>query len=214
MEAECCALAGHGLRPASLRRQASRPQLKRDPLGSVPNTRVPNTTELNLAAARLALGQARAADLKAAASAAIDAGRVTPDIAALAMLRDDALSEAEPMFRRALGELRIAIPSIDDATWLLLRSHVGAIAERATDPEQGLKDVMAVYQAADLHGKSRQYAGDSHDIQALVGFYWELDDLHDHDTEVDSSGSYGAALDELRSQVIEAARSWVAKHAA
>src|SRR5439155_24038917 len=27
-------LAGHGLRPASLRRQASRPQLKRDPLGS------------------------------------------------------------------------------------------------------------------------------------------------------------------------------------
>jgi hypothetical protein len=34
MEAECCALPGHGLRPASLRRRARRPQLKRDPLGS------------------------------------------------------------------------------------------------------------------------------------------------------------------------------------
>ncbi len=33
VEAECCALAGHGLRPTALRRRASRPQLKRDPLG-------------------------------------------------------------------------------------------------------------------------------------------------------------------------------------
>src|SRR5207253_657980 len=32
-------LAGHGLRPAALRRRASRPQLKRDPLGS-PATRL------------------------------------------------------------------------------------------------------------------------------------------------------------------------------
>ena len=33
MVAECCALAGHGLRPIPLRRRAGRPQLKRDPLG-------------------------------------------------------------------------------------------------------------------------------------------------------------------------------------
>ena len=37
---ECCALAGQGLRPTTLRPRASRPHLKRDPLGSTPTPRV------------------------------------------------------------------------------------------------------------------------------------------------------------------------------
>ena len=175
---------------------------------------MPDTIELQLSAARLALGHSTAADLKAAASAAIDAGVVTPDIARLATLRDDTLSEAEPLFRKALGELRIGIPTPEAATWLLLKSLIGQIAEGAIEPEEGLKAVMTVYNAANLHGRSQQYAGDSHDIHPLVGSYWEIDDVRAHSTEVDFDSKYGAVLEDLHSDVIEHARAWVSRHAA
>jgi hypothetical protein len=170
--------------------------------------------ELALAAARVALGQATAADLKSAASAAIDAGLVTPDIAALAMLGDHTLSEAEPIFRKALGNLGIEVPGIEEATWILLRAHVQGIAARTTDPDQGLRDMLAVFNAADLPGQSRDYVGDSHDLQALIGLYWEIDEVLARRSEVGFNRQYGASLDRLRQQVVDEATNWISRHAA
>ena len=73
---------------------------------------------------------------------------------------------------------------------------------------------MGVYQAADLHQRSKQYAGDSHDVHAFVGLYWEIADVHAHSTEVGFERNFGGLLADLRNQVIEHAKSWVSRHAA
>ncbi len=150
-----------------------RPQLKRDPLGSVSDL-----PQVQVAAAKLALRYyATAADLKAAAGAAVDAGIVTPDIAALATLRGDRLAEAEPLFRKVLDDLQVTPPSTSTAVWILLRVPIRAIAEGSVAVEEGLQGVMGIFYSADLHEQSREYVGDSHDIQHLVGLYWEIRDL-------------------------------------
>jgi len=175
---------------------------------------VATSSELHFAAAQLALRIASAADLKAAASSAADAGTVTPNIAALITLGDDTLAEAEPIFRKALEEVGVATPTLDEAVWLLLRKPISAIAEGSRDAEQGLKEIMTVYSAANLHGRSTQYVGDSHGIQYLVGTYWEIHDVQAHSTEVDFQRRYGDALQKLRDVAVEHARAWLAAHAA
>jgi len=187
----------------------SAPQLKRGSLGSVSDL-----PQVQVAAAKLALRYATAADLKAAAGAAVDSGIVTPDIAALATLRDDTLAEAEPLFRKVLDDLQLTPPSTSTAVWILLRVQIRAIAEGSVAVEEGLQGVMGIFYSGDLHAQSREYVGDSHDIQRLVGLYWEIRDLETHATEVDFTQRYGAALQERRTEAIGRANTWLADHAA
>ena len=170
--------------------------------------------QVQVAAAKLALRFATAADLKAAAGAAVDSGIVTPDIAALATLRDDTLAEAEPLFRKVLDDLQLTPPSTSTAVWILLRVQIRAIAEGSVAVEEGLQGVMGIFYSGDLHAQSREYVGDSHDIQRLVGLYWEIRDLEAHATEVDFTQRYGAALQERRTEAIGRANTWLADHAA
>ena len=169
---------------------------------------------LQRSAARLALGRVTAADLKSAAHEAINAGAVTPSLSALATLASDALSDAEPMFRKALSEVGLDVPATDAAVWMLLRVSIEAIARDEVDPEIGLESVMDVYDAAGLHGRSAHYTGDSHDIEGLVGSYWSVRELQEHIAERDFDLLYGAALQEARAEIVERANKWLVMHAA
>ena len=169
---------------------------------------------VRIAAAQLALGNASAADLKSAASSAVDAGAMTPDLAALATLRDDTLAEAEPLFRRALADLQMSLPSLDEAVWLLLRREVQGIADGSIEAEAGLKRIMVLFYDADLHQKSHELVGDSHGIEHLVGLYWELHDIEAHRTEVDFNRRYDGQLRQLSEDAIVRARKWLIEHAA
>ena len=173
-----------------------------------------DSDRLRLAAAQLALRCATGADLKAAASGAADDGPVTPNLAALLTLRDDTLTEAEPLFRMALQDLHLAMPSADEALWLVLRTNIHAIAAGSTDPEKGLERIVAISNAVDLHGRSAKTVGDSHGIQYLLGTYWELHDVRAHTTEVGFQQNYGSVLETLRSKAVEHAKTWLADHAA
>jgi hypothetical protein len=175
---------------------------------------VTNLPQVQVAAAKLALRTATAADLKVAAGAAVDAGIVTPDIAALATLSDDTLAEAEPLFRKVLDDLQVTPPSPDAAVWILLRVPIQAIADGSVAVEEGLQGVMGIFRSAGLHEVSDDYVGDSHDIQHLVGLYWEIRDLAAHTTEVGFTDRYGPALEERRTEAIGRAKTWLTDHAA
>src|SRR5439155_142150 len=80
-------LAGHGLRPTTLRRRASRPQLKRDPLGSIRLSGAGSVTHLPLLVLRLTLQ--------------------SPDTAAVAAVRTAVEHAPIEVFGKYSGKVRV-----------------------------------------------------------------------------------------------------------
>jgi hypothetical protein len=127
-------------------------------------------------------------ELREIADAVLDQGFYSPVIGELATMRHPVMANAGPLFERALQELHTEMPSREDAVWILLRHHIGRIASRDVSPREGLRFVVDVYYLTDLYDKSREYVGDSHGIQQLIGYFWGYDDLEERPREVSFDG--------------------------
>ena len=117
-------------------------------------------------------------------------------------------------FERFLGTCNIRIPDRDTAIWGILEHYLKLIAARSGDPLDLLRDLMDdVYYDYDFHEKTTKYAGDSHGIQYLVGYFWGYDDLVDRPDEVSCNRKYGAAgVAELKNEIVNAAVNWLDKY--
>ena len=65
------------------------------------------------------------------------------------------------------------------------------------------------------YNESREYVGDSHGIQQLIGYFWGYDDLEERPREVSFDGRYGAdAFQALDQEVVRLAHQWLGEHGA
>jgi hypothetical protein len=125
------------------------------------------------------------------------------------------VDEVLPAFRAALDHYGIALPSREEAVWQLIEYHVRQIASGACDPYEGLaKLISEVYWDYDFHTPTKQFLGDSHGIDQLIGLYWGADDLEDRPSEVSLNNKYGAeAWSELKREIGLEAERWLAANA-
>lgn len=173
------------------------------------------TTDLHIAAARYVLGSLPSWEFPRIANALLDAGVYSQAVGELATTPNPTMSDAGPVFERALVEMRIELPSKEEAVWMLLRHFVEQLASRRVTGRKGLRAIIDVYNYVDPAEKSRDYVGESHDIQHLVGAYWSYDDLEERPTEVSFHGRYGRdAVQALDEDVIRLAREWLEQHGA
>jgi hypothetical protein len=88
------------------------------------------------------------------------------------------MDEVLPAFQAVLTHSGLKLPSQEEAVVLLIQHHLELIASATVEPWQGLKNLISdVYWKYDFHSKTEHYLGDSHQIQHLIGIYWEIDDM-------------------------------------
>lgn len=168
--------------------------------------------ELRIAAAKYVLDAIPSWELSALANRLVDSGLAARAVVDLATLREQTMAEARPLFERILEAEHVTTPSKDEAVWVLLRHCVGAIANGSVVPREGLGPMMDVFRRAESMGhRDSKYVGDSHDIEHLVGAYWEYEDIDDAARVV----TYLGADEQRRSldvEVVRCAQEWVRRH--
>lgn len=171
-----------------------------------------NDDDLQIAAARYTLSLLKSWDLPPIADAALNRGIYSPALAQLAAVDDPRMSDVGPLFETALAEVSAGKPSVDGAVWTLLRHYIRQIAEAEIPAREGLRRIMNdVYYPADLYTKSNACAGDSHDVNAFVGSFYEYDDFAGPCSEASFNGLYGEdAMRALDKDVIRLAKEWLA----
>jgi hypothetical protein len=165
----------------------------------------PVKARLQLAAARYALGTATSEELVQVADSVLDEGLYLQALGELATLGRPVISEAGPLFENALVEIGLRVPSREEAIATLLRNYVGAIAGATVAPEEGLRRIIQdVYFPADLYGHTKQFVGDSHGLQHLIGCFYTYDDVRESEFGEETI----KALDQ---QVVTLAKQWLAE---
>ncbi|HUR28024.1 MAG TPA: hypothetical protein VM509_07550 [Planctomycetota bacterium] len=94
----------------------------------------------------------------------------------MATTRDPILSEIEPLFRKALLELGIAIPSRREAEWIVIRHFMHGIAGRELDPTHALSEIDSIRIQSDSMGDDELFVGDHIGLQELVGLLSSADE--------------------------------------
>jgi hypothetical protein len=167
--------------------------------------------QLRIAAARYVLDAIPSWELSDFANRLLDIGLTTRTVIDLATLREPSMAEAGPLFERILETEQVARPSKDEAVWILLRHCLDAIANRSVAPREGLGRMMDIYYRVNMSNDSREYAGDSHDLQHLVGAYWSYEDMDDAARVV----TYNGASEERQAldvEVVQRATEWMSRH--
>ena len=168
---------------------------------------------IELTAARYVLGIVPSEELKRAADQALDAGIDSPSLCELAGIIHSTMSEAGPLFEAALRELSVQAPSKEEAIWIVLSHWLTEISKGRLDPIDGMARVMSeVYHPAKLYERTKNFVGDSHDLQSLIGNYYAVDD--GDIARIAANGLHDEAelLKETRMNMVRQAKEWLAKH--
>ena len=171
---------------------------------------------LDIAAAKYALGVIQSWELPPVADAALNRGQYSDSLAELASLHDPVMSDAGPLFEAAIAELNMNLPAQDAAIRTIITHYIQLISNGCAAPYDGLHKMMQdVYYGANLYEKSKEYAGDSHGIQHLVGAYYGYDDLRERPHEVSFEDNFGdSAIAAFDAHVVQLANEWLTQNAA
>jgi hypothetical protein len=164
---------------------------------------------LRLAAARHSLELMSAADLVAAADAALTRGLYSYSLGELSTLRSPRLADAAPLFASALRELGTSPPSEEEAVLLLLKHYVWGLAEGVWPPAEVLSGMMEeLLQAGSWETLAPSVAA-ACGCQELVDWAYEYDYL----TDMAAEGYVSAEeLAEQDRQVNAFASRWSLRH--
>lgn len=174
----------------------------------------PMTATLDLEAARYRLGVSTGHDLVQAAEASMLAGEESFSLALLASEVDPIMSDAGPLFERALSELGVDVPELDAACWIVLHHLVTRIAEGEVRPRDGVQAILTdVYDPGGLYQGAGECLGDSHGIGEMLAYFYGLDDIATRPAEVSCDGKYGAeAIARVEAYIREHAEQWLVEH--
>ena len=103
---------------------------------------------------------------------------------------------------------------MDDAIWDVLKYHISVLASNKVDPLIGLNELInEVHWNYDFYSKTKQYFGDSHGIDKLIGLYWGHDDLVSNPTVVSYAEKYGdEAIEQIKRDIVTEAKEWINCH--
>ncbi len=171
-------------------------------------------TQLDLQTARYRLGLATGPDLVLAAEESVLAGAASDAMILLAGEVDPIMSDAAPLFERALIDLGIEVPEPGQACWVVLRHHIARIAEQVVSPRVGCQAILdEVYHPGDLHEQVEEYAGDSHGIHEMLGYFYGIDDILERPHEVSCDGEFGSsAIRAVEIHIRDLAVKWLKQH--
>ena len=124
------------------------------------------------------------------------------------------MGEVGPIFERVCREMGQAIPPLDQAIDIVIAAQLSDIAEGRVAPEVGLKhlmdDVVLPHVTAESQAGPYRFAGESRDLQPLVGAHWSYDELRARPSELSIDGKLGdEAIELLDQQVVGFARDWL-----
>lgn len=102
-------------------------------------------------------------------------------------------------------------PDMEQAAWVLLELHIGAIAHGRIDPEEGMRLVVEeVFRPACLARVSHRRPGDSHDIDRLLALQDTYDDIRRSE---ERNGTPDRRRGQIDAQVTLSAKEWMLMHA-
>ena len=167
---------------------------------------------LHYQAAKLAMGKLNADEIKATIRDLVDGGFYLDAFLDALDNSRPRLDEVLPGLLAAFSHDGIIVPDKERAVWILIEHHLKAIAAGKSDPLEELSKLIAdVYWDYDFHTPTKEYLGDSHGIEHLIGAYWKADDLREN---AEGKGPNAAAsVDkwaELRNQVVLQSKRWLA----
>ncbi len=168
--------------------------------------------KLKFHGSRYRLNLATCTELREVADEALNAGFYSPALVDAALDAKDNLLEIGPAFMDALAALDVVVPdSIEECMWAVLQYSIQQIATLAIKPEVGLARIMEVCRVCNLYERSQNFVDDSHDLQNLVGAYWEYDEIWEKYVGDKSQEEHGKMRD-LDKEVIENCQVWLSKH--
>jgi hypothetical protein len=146
-------------------------QVSRDPLCHKMNWK--------LETAKLQFGLQYESNLPGLACSALVDGLDSPSLRVLAGLDGKDHVEVRKYLEKVLYELEgEALPTRDEAAWILVRHLIDAIVDGAIEPHEGLHTLIHnVYWAMDWSTSSTKFVGDSIGIQKLYGLCDSFDEL-------------------------------------
>lgn len=123
-------------------------------------------------------------------------------------------AEAVALFDSAARQLRISKPSRNEAVSTLIRHYAEQIIKEDSVPHIELERMMSeVYWPEVSKHESRDFVGDSHDMEEFIGAYWSYDDLRDSPDVVGYNGLYGEkAVLAFDQHVRTIAKQWLMRH--
>ncbi|XGB42099.1 MAG: hypothetical protein LVS60_18365 [Nodosilinea sp. LVE1205-7] len=134
--------------------------------------------KLKFYGSRYRLNLATCTELREVADEALNGGFYSPTLVDAAIDAENNLLEIGPAFMDALAELGVVVPeSIEECIWGVLHYSIQQIATLAVEPEVGLAGIMEVYRGCNLYELNQKSVGDSHDVQDLIGAYWEYNEI-------------------------------------
>ena len=101
-----------------------------------------------------------------------------------------------PLLEVALKDLGLTIPDFEQATWVMLKHHIGLIADGTVNPKDQFSQLLNDIESFDLTKGITKYVGDNVGIDTMYGWYYE-DYASEHSINI-----------ELKSESIK----WVALH--
>jgi hypothetical protein len=168
--------------------------------------------KLKFHGSRYRLNLATCTELREVADEALNAGFYSPALVDAALDAENNLWEIGSAFMDALTELEVVVPeSIEECIWGVLHYSIQQIAILAVAPEVGLASIMEVCRGCNLYERSQNFVGDSHDVQNLVGAYWEYDEIWERYVGSETQEGQGQARD-LNKKVIENCQVWLSEH--
>ena len=168
--------------------------------------------KLMFCGSRYRLNLATCTELRQVADEALNAGYYSSSLVDAALDAENILWEVGPAFVAALAELKVVVPeSTEECIWIVLHYPTQQIATLAVEPEVGLASIMEVYRGCNLYDRSQNFVGDSHDVQHLIGAYWEYDEIWERYGGAEFQEGQRQARD-LDKDVIGRCQVWLNNH--
>lgn len=168
---------------------------------------------LHYHAAKLAMGKLNADEIKAIIHGMVDEGFYIDDFLDALDTSRPRLDDVMPGLLAAFSHHEIIVPDREQAVWRLIEHHLKAIAAGESDPLEELAKLIAdIYWDYDFPARTKEYLGDSHGIEFLIGAYWEADDLRENASgRGPNAGASAEQWAELRNQVFLQSKRWLAR---
>lgn len=124
------------------------------------------------------------------------------------------LEEYIPVIENIITSLNLPSPkNVEQAVWFILKYWIGRIASIKIEPIQGLELLIKdVYWTYDFQSKTKEYLGDSHGIEYLIGLYWEYDDLKGEYSQDLQLTKKDKNYKEINDSILVRAKEWIKKY--
>lgn len=128
--------------------------------------------------AAFALGRLGSTGLRAAAMRAVEEGRESAHLAALAgTIADERTTwECEELWYRGLDEIGVTVPAREEAGYSLRRYLAAQVNRGVLEPRTGAGEIVALARELDDVLPDRELVGDGFGVTELVGLYYSYCD--------------------------------------